>query len=64
MEIYKYNTLEEAEIALEQVNTYFGLPDGSTLRWTDIEQYQDFWYLSGDRINEVLGEPIIFEMPE
>jgi len=64
MEIYKYNTLEEAEIALEQVNTYFGLPSGNTLRWTDIEQYQDFWYLSGDRINEVLGEPTIFEMPE
>ena len=55
---YIYNTLEEAEIALEIVNTYFGLPCGETLRWTDIQEGNGFWYLQADRLEEVLGEPV------
>ena len=36
--MYIYNTLEEAQAALEIVNTYFGLPCGETLNWTNIEE--------------------------
>ena len=57
---YKYNTLEEAEASLEIVNTYFGLPCGEDcLRWTDVEEGDGFWYLSAERLEEVLGEPVI-----
>ena len=59
---YIYNTLEEAEIALETVNTYFGLPCGETLRWTDIQEGNGFWYLSAERLEEVLGEPVEIEL--
>ncbi len=57
---YKYDTLEEAEASLEIVNTYFGLPCGEDcLRWTDVEEGDGFWYLSAERLEEVLGEPVI-----
>ena len=59
---YIYNTLEEAEASLETVNTYFGLPCGETLRWTDIQEGNGFWYLSADRLEEVLGEPVEIEL--
>jgi len=55
--MYKYNTLEEAQVALEIVNAYFGLPCGETLNWTNIEEGQGFWYLEADRLEEVLGWP-------
>ena len=60
---YKYNTLEEAEASLEIVNTYFGLPCGEDcLRWTDVEEGDGFWYLFAERLEEVLGEPVIIEI--
>lgn len=60
---YKYNTLEEAKASLEIVNTYFGLPCGDDcLRWTDIEEGDGFWYMSADRLDEVLGEPVEIEI--
>jgi hypothetical protein len=59
---YIYNTLEEAEASLEIVNTYFGLPCGETLRWTDIQEGNGFWYLSAERLEEVLGEPVEIEL--
>jgi len=55
--MYKYNTLEEAQVALEIVNAYFGLPCGETLNSTNIEEGQGFWYLEADRLEEVLGWP-------
>ena len=56
---YKYNTLEDAEASLEIVNTFFGLPCGDDcLRWTDIQEGNGFWYLSAERLEEVLGEPV------
>ena len=60
--MYKYDTLEEAQSSLEIVNTYFGLPCGETLNWTDIQEGDGFWYLSGDRLEEVLGEPVEIEL--
>lgn len=60
---YIYNTLEEAEIALEIVNTFFGLPCGDDcLRWTNIQEGNGFWYLSAERLEEVLGEPVEIEL--
>jgi len=56
--MYTYNTLEEAQSALDIVNTYFGLPCGETLNWTNIEQGNGFWYLQADRLEEVLGQPV------
>ena len=53
---YKYNTLEEAQIALDTVNAYFGLPCGDDcLTWTDIQEGEGYWFLSADRLEEVLG---------
>ena len=60
---YIYNTLEEAEASLETVNTFFGLPCGDDcLRWTDIQEGNGFWYLSEERLEEVLGEPVEIEL--
>jgi len=60
---YKYNTLEEAEASLEIVNTFFGLPCGDDcLRWTDIQEGNGFWYLSAERLEEVLGDPVEIEL--
>jgi len=58
MEEYRYNTYEEAQSALDTVNTYFGLPCGVTLTWTSIEEGDGYWYLSADRLEEVLGQPV------
>jgi len=55
MEKYIFNTYEEAQTALNTVNAYFGLPCGETLRWTDIEQGDGFWFLEAERLEEVLG---------
>lgn len=63
MKGYKYTTLQEAETSLEIVNTYFGLPCGEDcLRWTNIEEGDGFWYMSADRLDEVLGEPVEIEL--
>ena len=57
---YKYNTLQEAQIALNQVNTYYELPCGTDcLTWTEVQEGNGFWYLSSERLEEVLGEPVI-----
>lgn len=60
---YKYNTLEEAEASLVIVNTYFGLPCGDDcLNWTIIQEGNGFWFMSADRLDEVLGEPVTIEI--
>lgn len=59
---YKYDTLEEAEASLQIVNAYFELPCGETLNWTDVQEGDGFWYLSADRLEEVLGVPVIIEL--
>ena len=53
---YKYNTLEEAQTALDTVNAYFGLPCGDDcLIWTDIQEGDGYWFLQAERLEEVLG---------
>jgi hypothetical protein len=56
---YKYDTLEEAEASLQIVNTYFEIPCGETLTWTNVQVGDGFWYLSAYRLEEVLGVPVI-----
>lgn len=58
MEEYKYNTIQEAQEALEIVNTYFGLPCGETLNWTNIQEGYGYWFLQADRLEEVLGKTV------
>ncbi len=53
--MYTYNTLEEAQTALDTVNAYFGLPCGETLNWTDIKEGDGFWFLQADRLEETLN---------
>jgi len=55
---YRYNTLEEAQSALDTVNAYFGLPCGETLTWTKVKIGDGYWFLEADRLEEVLGEPV------
>ena len=56
--MYRYSTLEAAEASLELVNTYFGLPCGETLNWTEVQEGDGYWFLQADRLEEVLGEPV------
>jgi hypothetical protein len=55
---YKYATLEEAEQALLLVNNYFKLPMERMVSWTTINEEEDYFYLQGERLKEVLGEPV------
>jgi len=52
--MYKYNTLEEAQTALDTVNAYFELPSGETLTWTEIQEGDGYWFFQADRLEEVL----------
>jgi hypothetical protein len=61
---FKYNTLEEAQTALEMANTFFGLPCAESLRCADIEEGDGFWYMSAFRLEEALGEPVEIEIVE
>ena len=52
---YKYKTYSEAQTALDTVNAYFGLPCGEDcLTWTEIQEGDGYWFLSADRLEEVL----------
>jgi hypothetical protein len=54
---YKYNTYADAKTALDTVNAYFELPCGDDcLTWTEIQEGEGYWFLSADRLNEILGE--------
>ena len=60
---YIYNTLEEAQAALDTVNAYFGLPCGDDcLTWTEVQVGDGYWFLQADRLEEVLGDPNIIEL--
>jgi len=52
---YKYNTYAEAQAALDIVNIYFKLPFGEdSYTWTEIQVGDGYWFLKGDRLEEVL----------
>jgi hypothetical protein len=63
---YKYNTEQEAINAVQQCNKYYSpLPDG--WQWCSYEianlDTPIFWYIYyNDSLDEVLGQPINFEV--
>lgn len=66
MLLYKYNTKEEAEQAVQQCNTHYGIPsspDSVTQTWCDYNEaalnVPKFFYITFDSSLEVvLGEPV------
>ena len=63
---FKYNTEEEAQNAINQLNSYYGIPIAEgygTQTWTKYKQENDFFYiLSNESISEVLGTPITINL--
>jgi hypothetical protein len=61
--IYTFNTLEEANQAVEQINTALGIPtaeESTTRTYTNIEQRDGLIYISHDEtIESVLGSGYI-----
>lgn len=59
---YKYNTEQEAQQAIDLINTTLGIPvspDAVTQTWTNYEQGEGFYYIiADDTIINILGEPI------
>jgi hypothetical protein len=66
MLLYKFNTQEEAEQAVQQCNTHYGIPvspDAVTQTWCSFNEaalnIPSFFYITYDASLEVvLGEPI------
>lgn len=62
---YKYNTEEEAQAAVDLINTTLGIPvspEATTRTWTNY-QYDalGFWYIQADdTIQSILGNPMEF----
>ena len=67
---YKYTTEQEAIIARETCDTYYGIPvspEDVTQNWVDYQQATlddpTFWYITYDQSLEVvLGQPTEFEV--
>lgn len=64
---YKYDTLEEAELAQKQCDDFYELPkeDGITLHWIGVNEGDGFWYITAnDSISDILGETTTIEIAE
>ena len=65
---YKFNTVEEANLAMQQLNQYYGLPVENGISIFDERSYfqvGDVYYLTEDEmLIPVLGEPIQIEVNE
>jgi hypothetical protein len=65
---YKFNTKEEVDFVINQLNEHYGLPipGGSCyFNETSFEKLNDFYVLQwGEIMNELLGEPIEIEVNE
>ena len=63
---YKFNTVEEADLAMQQLNEYYGLPVKNGISIFDERSYfkiEDFYFLTEDEmLIPVLGDPINFEV--
>jgi hypothetical protein len=63
---YKFNTVEEADLAMQQLNEYYGLPVKNGISIFDERSYfkiEDFYFLTEDEmLIPVLGEAINFEV--
>jgi hypothetical protein len=65
---YKFNTVEEANLAMQQLNQYYGLPVENGISIFDERSYfqvGDAYYLTEDEmLILVLGKPIEIEVNE
>lgn len=65
---YKFNTVEEANLAMQQLNEYYGLPVENGISIFDERSYfqiENAYYLTEDKmLIPVLGEPIQIEVNE
>jgi hypothetical protein len=65
---YKWNTIEEANIAMNQLNEYYGLPikiGGSQFSKESYSLNGDFYFLvENEMLLPVLGEPVEVEITE
>jgi hypothetical protein len=65
---YKFNTVEEADLAMQQLNEYYGLPVENGISIFDERSYfkiGDAYFLTEDKmLIPVLGEPIQIEVNE
>jgi hypothetical protein len=59
---YKWDTVEEADLAMQQLNEYYGLPvpnGGSYFNSCSLSRIEGFYFLDEDEmLIPVLGEPI------
>jgi hypothetical protein len=65
---YKWDTVEEANLAMQQLNKYYGLPVENGISIFDERSYfqvGDAYYLTEDKmLIPVLGEPIEITIPD
>lgn len=65
MRYHKYNTLEEVESVINQINQYCGIPvseDSITQTYSNYYEFEDYYLiLSDDVTTYVLGEENIWE---
>jgi hypothetical protein len=65
---YKFNTVEEANLAMQQLNQHYGLPVENGISIFDERSYfqiENAYYLTEDKmLIPVLGEPIQIEVNE
>lgn len=67
---YKFGTLSEAESAMEQCNTYYGIPAGPddvTRNWVEYETavFNDpifYYFIADESLLPILGQPYSFEV--
>lgn len=64
---YKWNTAEEADLSMTQLNEYYGLPVPGGISYFSSESYyyskNGIYYMySNEMLEPVLGEPTEFEI--
>ena len=59
---YKFNTVEEADLAMQELNEYYGLPVSNGMSVFDERSYfqvgDDYCLTEDEMLIPVLGEPI------
>ncbi len=65
---YKFDTVEEANLAMQQLNKYYGLPVSNGMSVFDERSYfqveDDYCLTEDEMLIPVLGEPIEITIPD